>query len=647
MKGTEGNGLMKHLRIAFASLLVGGGLLLSPAAAQDCGGERHHVTSQADDLYTLAERYYGDRDKWSAILNANLRVLGGNPYHVPRGLRLRIPCLEETSVDSAGGRVPPPPPEQTQVELRLLTGGDYAPFTDQALPNGGLITEIVDAALSNAPRPVSFGLFWEDSWSKHFELLKEGIYHIGFPWFRPDCETYPERERCRLFHFSEPIFEMLVMLFVHSDAPLNYRSDEDIESRNLTICRPDGYFTHDLDRGDRRWLERQVITLVTPDTPKDCFDMLARQEVDAVSLNEFTGREVVHESGYGNCIKMEPQPMSIEGLHAITYKGHWRATAHRYRFDGGVQKLRERAEYNEIVDRHMADFWEKLESAPGPDNCPGGAAASGGGASLPPSFGQSGGDHIDSSPAAVREQLNKVFFVYANNRFLAPNAKLDSAGRRIVSEIGLTASSTHGNGSGFLIAPDLVLTNSHVVAGAEEVIVANKAFGVMRAEVLDWTQRFEVGDPDFALLRLPRPLDIEPAAFSPFADELDEVVAMGYPGKLQGTDRDTLLFKRDLSAGRQPSAFPNVVVTKGAVQMRRRNGQGVEELIHGSEISPGNSGGPLFDACGRVVGINTLVIGLDGSSQVQYEAALSAVEIFDYLKGQNVDFAGEGTKCGS
>lgn len=626
--------MTRYARSLFAAAVTGLVCFAGSAFAQ-CSEERYHVTKRGEDLFRIARLYYDDPEKWSSILNANLRVLGGNPNHVPQGIRLRIPCITDTETgddeEQRGEELVKERAINPNVELKLLTGGAYDPFTDQDLENGGLVTEIVNTALANAPNPVTYGVFWDDDWSRHFDLLRRGEYHLGFPWLKPNCEDKPDQDRCRDFLFSQPIFEMVVMLFVHEDAPVNYRQESDIEG--LTICRPKGYYTHDLETQERQWLQKNLITLVQPDTPRECFLKLANKEVDAVSMNEFTGRTVMQDLGLNNCIKLETKPISIQGLHAITYKRHWRATAHRARFDEGVRHLKEQAEYNKIVDRHMSNHWSKIEGNPAQDNC---------------DPEEKTGMSDQTSPEGddnLLAQREKVLAVFADFRFLAPNVETDSAGR-FASEKDLTEVSYQSSGSAFLIAPDLVLTNAHVVAGSDNAIVANSAVGVVEAEVVAWSDRFQVGDLDLATLKLARSVDISPVRFSPLAEDLDPVVAMGYPGLLLKSDRDTARFMEVLVEGREPETYPDMIPTRGAVQTRRRNfDSGVEELLHGSKISPGNSGGPLFDICGRVVGINTLTFGSSEESVVQYEAAQTAVEIAGFLKSHDIPFEMEETPC--
>lgn len=64
----------------------------------------------------------------------------------------------------------------------------------------------------------------------------------------------------------------------------------------------------------------------------------------------------------------------------------------------------------------------------------------------------------------------------------------------------------------------------------------------------------------------------------------------------------------------------------------------MDTVLHDAEISQGNSGGPLLDGCGRVLGINTFTsVGDTTTSTAQYEAAISAESIVAYLRRNGID----------
>lgn len=339
--------MLKKLSVYFA-LVLG---VLSPAAAWAVCDVDYRV-QPGDTLFSIAEYHYGDRGRWTLIYYGNQSRLTG-PVAEP-GKTLYIPCARGVTAPDAT------PLRKDDAEMKLLTGGGFAPFTDQNLPGQGLITELVNAAMELTPSPVSYSITWEDDWSKHlFPKLDNKEFDMGFPWFKPDCKTTPKDERCVNFHFSEPLITIPIMLFTRADKSFAYDDDSDIEGK--TLCRPKGYFTHDLDRPGRRWLTENKITLVQADSPAACFHMVNNGQVDAATVNLFLGANTLIEEGLRDSILPVERPLSEEGLHVVISKRHWRGTSHLYRINAGLKALKKDGRFEEIVARHLELFWGQLQ----------------------------------------------------------------------------------------------------------------------------------------------------------------------------------------------------------------------------------------------------------------------------------------------
>jgi S1-C subfamily serine protease len=148
-------------------------------------------------------------------------------------------------------------------------------------------------------------------------------------------------------------------------------------------------------------------------------------------------------------------------------------------------------------------------------------------------------------------------------------------------------SSGGGQGSGVLITPDgYALTNDHVAGSAEELQVALPDGRTLGARLVG-------RDPatDLALLR------VEGSAL-PFA-RLD-AQHVPHPGQLAIAIGNPLGFESTVTAG---------IVSATGRSLRGTHGRLIESVIqHTAPLNPGNSGGPLLDSLGAVIGVNTAII---------------------------------------
>lgn len=358
----------------FSGALVLAGLMSQPTNAQTCGG--HYVVRALDSLSGISKKAYGTSRKWRTIYNANFKTVGKNPGVIYPGQSLRIPCdrLKAPVKPIAAKPSPVKQVSTTQSEpeiaalpkISLLTAGGYQPFTDQALPQGGMLTAVIERALQEQHKKVagpSSKVVWINDWAAHLNpLLANKVFDLGFPWFRPDCKNYdklddPAKYRCDAFYFSKPVFEILVVFFKMKNSSFTFPSDNDVIGKKL--CRPAGYFTFDLDKGGRNWIKDKKIILLQPQSVDECFKMLEKGEVDAVALNEFTGRAAVKKGKMQSVVDVLDRPVSILTLHVIVAKSHKRAKALLKYVNEGLAAIRADGIYGEIVDKHLTRFWKE------------------------------------------------------------------------------------------------------------------------------------------------------------------------------------------------------------------------------------------------------------------------------------------------
>jgi len=150
---------------------------------------------------------------------------------------------------------------------------------------------------------------------------------------------------------------------------------------------------------------------------------------------------------------------------------------------------------------------------------------------------------------------------------------------------------TRGLGTGFIISQDgQIVTNNHVVEGASAITVTLSDGQVFDAEVIGT-------DPltDVALIKINADVELTPLEFGASSDMRpgDEVLAIGNPFGLGNT------------------------VTSGIVSAVARNinsGPYDDFIQTDAAINRGNSGGPLFNNDGQVIGMNTMIFSPGGGS---------------------------------
>jgi S1-C subfamily serine protease len=206
--------------------------------------------------------------------------------------------------------------------------------------------------------------------------------------------------------------------------------------------------------------------------------------------------------------------------------------------------------------------------------------------------------------------------------------------RATVMVVTINPGGTLGHGSGFFIGPDTVLTNAHVAengVGGRVFVTSATLARAIPAQIGALTRgpgggNVQPGMSDLAVLRLAEPVaGAQPLALTTQSERLTDVVAAGYPSAVVQQETEMRSFIDDLARGRLQRP-PELVLTRGAITSIQQLPTGPTVIPHSADISAGNSGGPLVDNCGRVVGINTFVTrGTAFAGSVKYAQKVDSI----------------------
>jgi serine protease Do len=175
----------------------------------------------------------------------------------------------------------------------------------------------------------------------------------------------------------------------------------------------------------------------------------------------------------------------------------------------------------------------------------------------------------------------------------------------------------YATGTGFYLqAHDLIITNEHVVRGNKNVVIAGKAFEKQMTSVVYLDIKY-----DLAFLSPPKNhnmISLECGDLSKI-DEGDKVLAVGHPFDLKYT------------------------ATQGIISNLAHKEDDISYIQHDAALNPGNSGGPLIDMEGHIIGVNTFIVQNGNSIGFALPANILQNCLQDFLAGDGQ----KGVRCPS
>ena len=224
-----------------------------------------------------------------------------------------------------------------------------------------------------------------------------------------------------------------------------------------------------------------------------------------------------------------------------------------------------------------------------------------------------------------------LFALSAPAALKAEPADIDAAARGVVRVVIIGTDGEElfpiSHGTGFAVNANTIVTNAHVVRdalGDDDLligIVPNGGGEAVYGQALAISPR-----NDLALIRITGDLRLPPLALAGgTAPEAGDVTSVGYP---MNVDRAQGLDIQDIFRSQPP------VKSRGFLSGLRPSRE-FDTILHTAPIARGNSGGPLVDQCGRVLGVNSFGADTDGSD-AEFYFAVSNKELIPFLRDNGI-----------
>lgn len=223
--------------------------------------------------------------------------------------------------------------------LRLVTGDDYAPFTGKALPAGGMLTQVVRAALQRSS--IDSSLDWQP-WKRGYMKTLRGDYDATFPYVHT-----PQREE--VFLYSEPLFVAEQHIFSRAGQVIEIN---DVPSmQGLRLCYPLGWQPPPIIQ---QLLDDGQLRRHSPTGLNECARLLLMDRDDFFISDRRLGETALQLTGVPlEQFRRSDSAINSSTLHLIVPRSHPQAAVIIAQFNQGLAQLRASGDYQRLLERNM------------------------------------------------------------------------------------------------------------------------------------------------------------------------------------------------------------------------------------------------------------------------------------------------------
>lgn len=230
--------------------------------------------------------------------------------------------------------------------IKLVTSGNFAPFTDEDWKNRGMITDILNQVMRVADLEAE--IEFQPTWGNLMADTEAGKYDGTFPW-------YYSEERAERFLVSESLGATYVIPYVKANSGITANEPGDLAGYRL--CRPAGYFTHDLVA----LMENEDTTLTQPDSLGTCFEMLRDGEVDVVPVDLFSAKSAIASVfDSDRAVQQLSIVFSRQSMHVLIPKNHPNGKQLLVEINKALFKLETRGILQSIRDNHANIYLQQF-----------------------------------------------------------------------------------------------------------------------------------------------------------------------------------------------------------------------------------------------------------------------------------------------
>lgn len=336
----------------------------SIAQAQSLSCGQSHYVKAGDTLSKLAAAAYGDPADYTFIYRANSEEIGDNPGAIQIGQELFIPCLDTALVPSSAdlsaisdqtvtAALPAPGSDR---EIRVLTATGWAPYMDEDQAQGGMLTELINLALANAPGSPAYKIdFINDDGAHLNPLLVDHAYDISIGWSQPNCDNQTNMAdeslfRCNNLLFSDPLYEEVLGYYSLIQLP-QIPDHQGLLGRR--ICRTEAYTLAPLEEYG---LQEPDIEIIRAPTSEACIDYVLGGTADIALVASDVASGRLSELGKEDQMHLHEALTYVDVLHAVTAKTNPKAEEILEYVNDGLDEIKASGLWFETVRRHLAEF---------------------------------------------------------------------------------------------------------------------------------------------------------------------------------------------------------------------------------------------------------------------------------------------------